>query len=55
MFFPFVFFYLILCVIVGIFGNQRQIGFMLSFVLAIFFTPVLIAVLLALFGPKKTS
>lgn len=52
MFLSFVLTYILICVIVGLFGAKRQLGFILSFVGSILLSPLLIAILLLIFGPK---
>ncbi len=53
MFLSFVLIYILICIIVGFFGAKRQLGFILSFVGSLLLSPLLIAILLLIFGPKN--
>lgn len=45
--------YLILCIIVGSFGSKRNLGFVLTFILSLFITPLIMALLLLITGEKS--
>jgi hypothetical protein len=45
--------YLVFCILVGICGSQRRMGFIGTFFLSIFFTPVLGLILLLLTGSSR--
>lgn len=47
--------YLLVCLLVGALGAKRQIGFVLSFILAIFITPVIMALILLLTAPRNSK
>ena len=47
--------YLIFCILVGICGSQRRLGFLGAFFLSIFFTPVLTLIGLMLTGPAPVD
>jgi hypothetical protein len=45
--------YLVFCVLVGLCGTQRRIGFFGTFLLSFLFTPVVALVVLILTAPKR--
>lgn len=50
---PFFIAYLILCLIVGIYGSKRDFGFYGFFIASIIFTPLIVFSVLLLSKPKK--
>jgi hypothetical protein len=42
----FLLYYILVCVLVGLLGRKRKSGFSITFVLSLFFTPVIVAILL---------
>jgi integral membrane sensor domain MASE1 len=47
------FVYLVFCILVGICGSTRRMGFLGTFFLSIFVTPVLVLILLLITGPSR--
>jgi hypothetical protein len=45
--------YLAFCILVGICGGQRRMGFLGTFILSILFTPVLVLIVLLITGPSR--
>ena len=45
--------YLIFCLLVGLCGSQRRVGFLGTFIISIFITPVVMLVVLLLTGPPR--
>ena len=45
--------YLVFCVLVGLCGTQRRIGFFGTFILSVLFTPVVALIVLLLTAPKR--
>jgi len=45
--------YLIFCLLVGLCGSQRRAGFLGTFIISIFITPVVMLVVLLLTGPPR--
>lgn len=50
----FLLYYIAVCILVGFLGRKRKSGFSVTFVLSMFFTPVIIAILL-LVTKERTS
>ena len=44
--------YVVFCVLVGICGSQRRMGFIGTFLVSLFFTPVIVLIVLLLTGPS---
>ena len=47
--------YLIFCLLAGLCGSHRRMGFFGTFLLSIFLTPILVLLLLILTGPSRTE
>jgi FtsH-binding integral membrane protein len=47
--------YLIFCLLAGLCGSHRRMGFFGTFLLSLFLTPVLVVLLLSLTGPSRTE
>ena len=47
--------YLIFCLLAGLCGSHRRMGFFGTFLLSLFLTPVLVVLLLILTGPSRTE
>ena len=47
--------YLVFCVLVGLCGGQRRMGFTGTFLLSIVITPVLALILLLITGPSRRA
>jgi len=47
--------YVVFCVLVGICGSQRRMGFIGTFILSLLFTPVLVLIILLLTGPSRIA
>ena len=47
-------YYLVICLLVGLLGMNRKSGFLLTFLLSIFLTPVITAILLLLTKERAT-
>jgi hypothetical protein len=47
--------YLIFCLLTGLCGSQRRLGFLGTFVISIFITPVVMLIILLLTGPPRDS
>jgi hypothetical protein len=47
--------YLIFCLLVGLAGRQRRMGFFGTFLLSLVLTPVLVLLLLILTGPSRDA
>ncbi|MFZ1882675.1 MAG: hypothetical protein WAU53_03510 [Rhodoplanes sp.] len=45
--------YVLFCILVGICGSQRRMGFTGTFILSFFATPLLILIILLLTGPSQ--
>jgi len=45
--------YVVFCVLVGLCGSQRRMGFIGTFVVSLFFTPIIVLVVLLLTGPSR--
>ena len=46
--------YLIFCVLVGLCGSQRRMGFTGAFLLSLFLTPVVTLIVLLITGPSRS-
>jgi len=47
--------YLVFCLLAGLCGSHRRMGFFGTFLLSLFLTPVLVLLLLILTGPSRTE
>jgi hypothetical protein len=47
--------YVVFCVLVGICGSQRRMGFIGTFIVSLIFTPVLVLIVLLLTGPSRIA
>ena len=47
--------YLVFCLLAGLCGSHRRMGFFGTFLLSVFLTPVLVLLLLILTGPSRTE
>ena len=47
--------YLVFCLLAGLCGSHRRMGFFGTFLLSIFLTPILVLLLLILTGPSRTE
>jgi hypothetical protein len=47
--------YFVFCILVAICGSQRRMGFLGSFFLSMFFTPVLALIVLLITGPSRRA
>jgi hypothetical protein len=47
--------YLVFCLLTGLCGSQRRLGFLGTFLLSIFITPVVMLIVLQLTGPPRDS
>jgi hypothetical protein len=45
--------YVVFCILVGLCGSQRRMGFIGTFLLSLFLTPVLVLIVLLLTGPAR--
>jgi FtsH-binding integral membrane protein len=45
--------YLVFCLLTGLCGSQRRLGFLGTFLLSIFITPVVMLIVLQLTGPPR--
>jgi len=45
--------YIVFCVLVGLCGSQRRMGFIGTFVISLFLTPVVVLIVLLLTGPSQ--
>jgi hypothetical protein len=45
--------YIVFCVLVGLCGSQRRMGFIGTFVVSLFFTPIIVLIVLLLTGPSR--
>jgi FtsH-binding integral membrane protein len=45
--------YVVFCVLVGLCGSQRRMGFIGTFIVSLLFTPVLVLIILLLTGPSS--
>jgi hypothetical protein len=44
--------YVVFCILVGLCGSQRRMGFIGTFIISLVFTPVLVLIVLLLTGPS---
>ena len=49
----FILIYLVFCLLVGLCGSQRRLGFLGTFILSLFITPVVMVIILLLTGPPR--
>jgi hypothetical protein len=47
-----VFLYVLFCILVGICGSQRRMGFTGTFLLSLFITPLIVLIVLLMTGPS---
>ena len=47
--------YLVFCILVGLCGSQRRMGFTGTFLLSLFVTPVVALVVLLITGPARST
>lgn len=47
--------YVLFCILVGICGSQRRMGFLGTFILSVFLTPLVILIILLLTGPSQRA
>ena len=47
--------YLVFCILVGLCGSQRRMGFTGTFLLSLFVTPVIALVVLLITGPSRRA
>jgi hypothetical protein len=47
--------YFVFCILVAICGSQRRVGFLGTFFLSMFFTPVLALIVLLITGPSRRA
>jgi hypothetical protein len=47
--------YIVFCVLVGICGSQRRMGFIGTFIISLFLTPVVVLIVLLLTGPSQRA
>ena len=45
--------YILFCILVGICGSQRRMGFTGTFILSFFLTPLVVLIVLLLTGPSQ--
>jgi hypothetical protein len=45
--------YFVFCVLVGLCGSQRRMGFIGTFITSLLFTPVIVLIVLLLTGPSQ--
>jgi hypothetical protein len=45
--------YVVFCILVGVCGSQRRMGFIGTFIVSLFLTPVLVLIVLLLTGPSR--
>ena len=45
--------YLVFCLLVGLCGSQRRVGFLGTFIISIFITPIVMLIVLLLTGPPR--
>jgi len=46
--------YLVFCILVGLCGSQRRMGFTGTFLLSLFVTPVIALIVLLITGPSRS-
>jgi hypothetical protein len=47
--------YIVFCVLVGLCGSQRRMGFIGTFIISLLLTPVVVLIVLQLTGPSQRS
>jgi len=47
--------YVLFCILVGICGSQRRMGFTGTFILSFFITPLVVLIILLLTGPSQRA
>ena len=47
--------YLVFCILVGLCGSQRRMGFTGTFLLSLFITPVIALIVLLITGPSRRA
>jgi ABC-type multidrug transport system permease subunit len=47
--------YLVFCILVGLCGSQRRMGFTGTFLLSLFVTPVIALIVLLITGPSRRA
>lgn len=47
--------YVIFCILVGLCGSQRRMGFLGTFIVSFLFTPVVVLIVLLLTGPSQRA
>ena len=47
--------YLVFCILVGLCGSQRRMGFTGTFLLSLFVTPVIALIVLLITGPSRRT
>lgn len=47
--------YIVFCILVGICGTQRRMGFTGTFILSFFVTPLVVLIVLLLTGPSRRN
>jgi hypothetical protein len=47
--------YIIFCLLVGLCGSQRRMGFLGTFVVSLLVTPVIVLIILLLTGPSRRA
>jgi hypothetical protein len=45
--------YVVFCILVGLCGSQRRMGFIGTFIISLFLTPVVVLIVLLLTGPSQ--
>jgi hypothetical protein len=45
--------YVVFCVLVGLCGSQRRMGFIGTFIISLFLTPLVVLIVLLLTGPSR--
>lgn len=45
--------YILFCILVGLCGSQRRMGFMGTFIISLILTPVVVLIVLLLTGPSR--
>jgi len=47
--------YIVFCILVGICGSQRRMGFLGTFIVSLFLTPVIVLIVLLLTAPSQRA
>ena len=45
--------YVVFCILVGLCGSQRRMGFIGTFIISLFLTPLVVLIVLLLTGPSQ--